>query len=123
MAKNETKRLKPAAIQADIASYEALQGITDYAPANEAYKMEKLTTSRNTVSSKQQKETQDNGTAAASRDGAVGAEWDFHNLMLGAKDQVIAQFGRDSDEAQAVGLKKKSEYKPRSKKKGGSDSK
>jgi hypothetical protein len=32
--------------------------------------------------------------------------------VLGAKDQVIAQFGRDSNEAQAVGLKKKSERKP-----------
>jgi len=31
--------------------------------------------------------------------------------MLGAKKQVLAQFGDDSDQAQAVGLKKKSEYK------------
>jgi hypothetical protein len=30
--------------------------------------------------------------------------------MLGVKDQVIAQFGKDSNEVQAVGLKKKSEY-------------
>jgi hypothetical protein len=33
--------------------------------------------------------------------------------MLGAKDQIVAQFGRDSNEAEAVGLKKKSEYKTR----------
>jgi len=31
--------------------------------------------------------------------------------VLSAKDQVIAQYGRDSNEAQAVGLKKKSERK------------
>jgi hypothetical protein len=42
---------------------------------------------------------------------AVAAEWEFHNLMLGAKDQVIAQFGRDSNEVQAIGLKKSSERK------------
>ena len=40
-----------------------------------------------------------------------GREWEFHNLILGAKDQVTAQFGRDSNEVQAVGLKKASERK------------
>jgi len=38
-------------------------------------------------------------------------EWDFHNAMLGAKTRVTAQFGDDSDEHAALGLKKKSEYK------------
>jgi hypothetical protein len=37
--------------------------------------------------------------------------------MLGGKKQVVAQYGDDSDQAQAVGLTKKSEYsKPKSKK-------
>jgi hypothetical protein len=30
--------------------------------------------------------------------------------MPGAKDQVAAQFGKDSNEYQSLGLKKKSEY-------------
>ncbi len=47
----------------------------------------------------------------AARDQAVAAERAFHNKILGAKKQVVAQFGVDSDEVQAVGLKKKSEYK------------
>jgi hypothetical protein len=33
--------------------------------------------------------------------------------MLGAKDQVVAQFGRDSNEVQSLGLKKASEYRTR----------
>jgi hypothetical protein len=37
--------------------------------------------------------------------------WDFHYAVLEAKSQVKAQFGADSNELQAVGLKKKSEYK------------
>jgi hypothetical protein len=45
------------------------------------------------------------------RDAANAAEWDFHNALLGAKDQVIAQYGKDSDQIQALGLKKKSERK------------
>jgi len=43
------------------------------------------------------------------RNSSVAAQWTFHNAMLGAKQQVLAQYGDDSDEAQAVGLTKKSE--------------
>ena len=32
-------------------------------------------------------------------------------MLLGAKDQVIAQYGSDSDQVQSLWLKKKSEYK------------
>ncbi|HEY5232033.1 MAG TPA: hypothetical protein VIK35_00670 [Verrucomicrobiae bacterium] len=39
----------------------------------------------------------------------MAAQWTFHNALLGAKQQVLAQFGDDSDEAQALGLTKKSE--------------
>jgi hypothetical protein len=49
----------------------------------------------------------------------VAKDWTFHNLMLGAKDQVTAQFGRNSDQIQALKRKKVSEYKaPQRKKKG-----
>jgi hypothetical protein len=49
--------------------------------------------------------------ADAKRAAANAAEWEFHNAILGAKTQVTAQFGDDSDELAALGLKKKSEYK------------
>jgi len=62
-------------------------------------------------------EIQKQAAAEAARDTATTNEWEFHELVLSAKDQVIAQYGRDSNEAQAVGLKKKSERKrPTSKK-------
>jgi hypothetical protein len=38
-------------------------------------------------------------------------EWDFHNGILALRESVRAQFGPDSDEAKAIGLKKKSERK------------
>ena len=41
----------------------------------------------------------------------VAAEWAFHNKLLEVDDQVVAQYGRDSNEAQAVGRKKESERK------------
>jgi len=39
------------------------------------------------------------------------AEWDFHDAMLGVKEQVVAQYGNDSDAVQSLGLTKKSERK------------
>lgn len=50
-------------------------------------------------------------------DAARLAEWDFHNAVLAMKEVVRGQFGSDSDQAQVVGLKKKSERKRPSKQK------
>jgi hypothetical protein len=38
-------------------------------------------------------------------------EWAYHNKIVGMRDSVAAQFGRDSDEVQAVGRKRESERK------------
>jgi hypothetical protein len=46
----------------------------------------------------QQAEAQAVAAAAAARDNAVAKEWEFHDLMLGVKDQIIAQFGKNSNE-------------------------
>jgi hypothetical protein len=116
MAKNETKRLTPAQLQADRDTFAALQSNRLYNPANSAFAIDAITTVHTGLNSDQQAETQTIAAAAAARDNAVAREWEFHNLILGAKDQVVAQFGRDSNEAQAVGLKKKSEYKARKRK-------
>lgn len=116
MAKDETKRMMPSVIQADKDSFAALEANNDYAPANPAYAKTVIGTAQTEMNTAQRLESQAVAAAAAARDSAVAKEWNFHNLMLGAKDQVVAQFGRDSNEAQAVGLKKKSEYKTRTRK-------
>jgi len=108
---NENKRLKPAQIEADRTSFAALQTITGYAPANAAFTLAKVTEAETAMRSKQAAEAQAEAALASARDAAVAGEWEFHNLMIGAKDQVTAQFGRDSDEVQAVGRKKASERK------------
>lgn len=108
---NENKRLKPAQIEADRTSFAALQTIAGYAPANAAFALAKVTEAEAALRSKQAAEAQAEAALASARDAAVAGEWEFHNLMIGAKDQVTAQFGRDSDEVQAVGRKKASERK------------
>lgn len=111
MAKNETRRLNPAQIQTNKKDLAALKNISNYAPANSAYKVEAITAVDSELDASGTLESQTIAAAAAARDDRVAVEWKHHNLMLGARDQIVAQFGRDSNEAQAVGLKKKSEYK------------
>jgi hypothetical protein len=48
-------------------------------------------------------------------DAARLAEWEFHNAVLAMRALIRGQFGANSDEAQAVGLKKKSKHKAPSK--------
>jgi|SRR5215213_5781339 len=121
---NESRRLSPALIGADESSFAALQAVTGYAPANQTYTLAAVTSAHAALQSAQTAEAQAEAALAAARDNAVAREWEFHNLMLGVKDQVTAQFGRDSNEVQSIGLKKSSEYKPRTRgsKKGSGES-
>ena len=120
MSKNQNNRLRPVQLQADQDALIALRSIEGYAPANPAYALQAVQDKLSNMTGIQEDEVNAQNALASARDLAAAAEWDFHNSMLGVKDQVIAQYGKDSDEMQAMGLKKKSEHKaPRSKKKAG----
>lgn len=124
MAKDETKQLTPAVLTEDREIYAALKDIKNYAPANQAFAQTVIDTSLSAMDAAQQAEAQAAAAWAAARDNKVAAEWAFHNIILGGKDQVKAQFGPNSNEVQAVKLKKKVEYKsPRRKAKTGGGSK
>src|SRR5205823_6186247 len=110
MAKNESKRLKPKILEADVSALSAVVAVVGYAPAHTKYKPYALKTAREAMRSARSAEAHAEALHRAARDRATAAEWAFHNLILGTKEQVIAQFGRDSDEVEALGLKKKSDY-------------
>jgi hypothetical protein len=119
MAKNQTRRLPSAQLSADREAFDALQGIHNYAPANQAYTTEAIKALRDRLDEAQREATQAQAEADAKRDAETAAAWDFHNAMLGAKVQVEAQFGSNSDQVASVGLKKKSEYKSPTRRKPG----
>ncbi|HEX8686139.1 MAG TPA: hypothetical protein VF654_06540, partial [Pyrinomonadaceae bacterium] len=73
--------------------------------------METVKAARDRMDDLLREATQAEATAAAKRDAATAGEWEFHNAILGAKVQVEAQFGSDSDEFASLGMKKKSDYK------------
>jgi hypothetical protein len=111
MAKSQTTRLSPKVRAKDLELYSALKGIAGYAPANPAYTQQKMDLKHASVLTTRDAKAAADAAAEAADDNQTAAEWDLHNGILGAKDQVVAQFGLDSNEAQAMGLKKKSEYK------------
>lgn len=113
MAKNETKRLTRPVLAEDEVAYDALQKINGYTPANPAYAVAAITQAYGEMNAAQTLANQAEAAFASAQDTAITKEWAFHNLILGVRDQVKAQFGKDSLQVQEVGLKRKSEYKPR----------
>lgn len=116
MADQNTRPLSPKQIQDDLDAFAALKVIVGYTPSNPDFAVANGTSAKTAMDAAQEKSAQDAATAAASRDDEVTAQWAFHDFVLGAKTQVKAQFGDSSNEIQALGLKKKSEYKSPTKK-------
>jgi len=111
MAKNQARRIDPTILQADLGVIAAVQALSDYAPANSAYAKAKVTAQLDATRAAQEAERAAQAALDSARDDANASEWDLHNLALALKEQVIAQYGKDSNQAQSLGLKKKSEYK------------
>jgi hypothetical protein len=59
----------------------------------------------------QKAEKQAEDALKTARDNANAAEWAYHKMILGVREQAVSQYGDDSNEIQVLGLKKKSEYK------------
>ena len=111
MAKDEQKRLTSEKLQADLDVLTAVKALTNYTPANPDYTLVKMEGIKTALTTLQADEVVAKNAWEAARDNAVAQEWVFHNAMLEAKTQVEAQYGKNSNEYQSLGLKKKSEYK------------
>ena len=112
MAFDQTKRLKPSVLKKDVDAFAAIKTLVPaYAPSDARFTAALLTTGQTNMGTAQGTEVTKKGEFEGARDAANAAEWAFHNLVIGARKQVVAQYGEDSDQAQAIGLKKKSERK------------
>ena len=109
MAKNQTKPLGPKSLKEDTDVLAAVKGLKDYNPAKTDYTLDKLTAADAAVTTTTTANTQAEAALKTARDAMVAAQWARHNLLLGAKEQVVGQYGDDSEEAAGVGLKRKSE--------------
>ncbi len=111
------RRLTPKTLQQDIDAHNGLQTISGYATARPEATPDAIKAAYSAMLAKQKEETEKQAIFKAAADAARLAEWEFHNSILAMKEAVKGQFGSDSDQAAAVGFKKKSEHKRPGKKK------
>ncbi len=117
----QSHRISRSIIAEDEEAFAALKAIANYAPSNSAYSLAAIEQAYQELQAARTAEVQADAAAKAASDKVVEKQANFHDLIIGSKDQVTAQFGRNSDEAQSVGRKKPSEYKaPQRKSKKGS---
>ncbi|PMB49236.1 hypothetical protein CEN39_21620 [Fischerella thermalis CCMEE 5201] len=114
---NTTNRLRPQIISKDIDSLHGLQTISTYNTTRTDASVDSLQQAYQVMLAKQQAETERLTLYRAAADAARLAEWEFHNAVLAMKEVIRGQYGSDSDQAQAVGLKKKSDRKRPNRKK------
>lgn len=108
---NTSRRLAPRVLSQDIESYQGLQQIPNFMTVRPEATPESIQKAYETMLDKQSDETAKQVLFKAAAIAAREAEWDFHNAILAMKEAVRGQFGSDSDQAAAVGFKKKSERK------------
>ncbi|MGB3612792.1 MAG: hypothetical protein WBA10_03295 [Elainellaceae cyanobacterium] len=113
---NTSRRLSARTISHDVESYNGFSYVKDYIPPRLAASPEVLKDAHSAMLTAHQREAEQKAAHKAATDTARLAEWAFHNAVLAVKEGVRGQYGPDSNEAQAIGLKKKSEHKRASRK-------
>ncbi|WP_017297683.1 hypothetical protein [Nodosilinea nodulosa] len=112
-----TRRLAPKRIAQDIQALNSLEAIANYAPMRPEASHQTLQQTYQAMQQSQQDEVVMEATLKASRSRAREAEWAFHNAVLAMKQSVLAQFGPNSDEIQAIGYTKASKRRRSSRQK------
>jgi hypothetical protein len=106
-----SRRLSLQTINQDVDSLNGLKTVQDYQTARVDATPEALQQAYEAMLMQQRTETEKLALYRAAADAARLAEWEFHNTVLAMKEAVRGQYGSDSDQAQSVGLKKKSDRK------------
>ena len=106
-----SRRLSPQVLSQDTDALNGFNTIDGYSTKRKEATPEALQKAYQDMLAQQQNETAKLALFRAASDAARLAEWEFHNTILTMKEVVRGQFGVDSNEAQAVGLKKKSDRK------------
>jgi hypothetical protein len=106
-----SRRVSAKTIDADIDAFHGLSFINNYTPVRSEATPEALKAGYEAMLAKQQQETELMAAIKATSDAARLAEVEFHDRVMAMKETVRGQYGPNSDEAQAIGYKKKSEYK------------
>ena len=117
---SEHIRVSTKQVLKDIESYHAFGTMLDYKANNTAHSREAADTTYTALRNAEQQAIATQAAANAAADALAAARRDFHNVILGIKNEARALYGPSSDQVAALGLKKKSEQSKRTRmKKGG----
>jgi len=111
MTLSRTRRLSPNQINEDIDCLNGLRTVEGYATARPEATLEAIEAAYTTMLDRQREATESEARYRAAIDDAREAEYDFHDAIIAMKEVVRGIFGTDSNAAQAVGLRKRSEYR------------
>ena len=111
MSQGPRRRLDPNIIEADELAWLAAKGFNDYNPMNSAYRPEHLAEKEARLEALRAADLYAQNAQNAARSALIEGEWEFHNAVIGMKEQIIAQYGNSSEQVRAIGLKKKSDRK------------
>lgn len=106
-----SRRVSSKTVSADIDAFHGLSTVSNYNPVRAEATPKALQAAYEAMLARRQKETELAAMIKAAADAARQAEVEFHDMVMAMKESVRGQFGANSDEAQSVGYKKKSEYK------------
>ena len=102
-------RLTDATLDADRDALLALKDLADYRPVNPEHSVESLTALEQSLRQAEETEARIQKSLVAARDATIQAGRNFHQTVQGAKDQVMAQYGRDSLAIRSIGLTRRSD--------------
>ena len=111
MTSTATGRVAPQVLEDDIQAFMALATMPDYAPRDPNVTLAAITATYEELLADRAALVHAQIAMDAVRDRLASTEQRIHKQMLDAKSQVRAQYGDDSNELAAMGLKKKSEKK------------
>ena len=112
MSNSALKRISTTVLLEDEDALYGLRTIEGYNPPNKAYTLEIVEADFKEFKAAQEAESGLEKALEAARDTTIRFQHKFHGSVVGARQQVLAIYGGESDEVVAVGLKKKSDRKP-----------
>ena len=112
----KVQRMRPTELKEMRDMLAALKALPGYAPHDSDATVAALEARLAEWETRNTTEVQKENEAAAAKDATASVEALLRKDRTSIRSQVSAQYGRDSDEVAAVGLKKTSEYKPRTRK-------
>lgn len=105
------KRITPALLQADRDTLTAATVLADYAPRNPQFGIVSAETAKKRNDDARVRVLRARAELAAALDEERDSGVAFHAIAIGMRDEVMVQYGANSDQYASIGRKKKSERK------------